>query len=104
MARGKESSIIGRYDHGRAAAEVERMRRELGLSQKDVAITIDITEPEYSQKKRGIDNSFSLDEFGRIAEYFARKSGRPLIGFPFLDRQLQDVVDRKAGGWEPTKS
>lgn len=88
-----------RYSHTAAVAEVERVRRLLHLSQKEVALSTGLTEPEYSQKKRGIINSFSLDEFGRIADYFARVMGRPLIGFPFLGAQLQDLVDRKAGGW-----
>lgn len=77
------------------------MRRELGLSQKEVALGIGVTEPKYSQKKRGIINSFSLPEFGAIADLFSRKTGRPLIGFPFLDRMTQDIVDRQAGGWIP---
>lgn len=103
MARDKDPGIPSRYDLHRATAEVERWRLEMGLSQKDVAISIGITEPEYSQKKRCVINSFSLEEFGKIAEYFSRRASRPLIGFPFLDRQLQEVVDRKAGGWEPTR-
>lgn len=88
-----------RYSHKKAVAEVERLRREFKLLQKEVALGIGITEPEYSQKKRGIINSFSLEEFSELADFFSTRTGRPLIGFPFLDRQLQDAVDRKVGGW-----
>jgi transcriptional regulator with XRE-family HTH domain len=91
-----------RYGHKAAVEQIERMRLMLGLTQQEVALGIQISESSYSQKRRGIDNSFSLEEFGRIADLFAGVTGRPLIGFPFLGPQLQDAVDRKVGGWEPS--
>lgn len=99
MAKGKPPP--SRYSHKAAVEEVERVRLLLGMSQQEVALGIGISESSYSQKRRNIANSFSLEEFGRLADFFSRLTVRPLIGFPFLGAQLQDVVDRKAGGWEP---
>lgn len=91
-----------RYSHKKAVEEVEWLRRDLGLSQKEVALGSGVTESEYSQKKRGVINSFSLEEFSALAEFFRKKTGRPLIGWPVLDRTTVDAIDRKVAGWKPS--
>lgn len=90
----------------RAVSQVLRLMRDLGLSQKQVALGSGLTESEFSQKKVGIENHFTPEEFEDMRQFFKSVTGRPLIGFPHLDWDLQDAVDRKVGGWHPppTKS
>lgn len=93
------------YD--RAVANIERMINLLAgddgtdLLQKEVAIGIGMSESVLSSKLHGIRSHFYEDEMARLADFFRRKSGRPLIGFPHLDWEMQETVDRKVGGWRP---
>lgn len=91
----------------RAIANIERLMRDdpdkpgEEIQQKEVAFAAGLSETVFSQKKRGVRSHFYEDEFERIAEFFRRRYRRPLIGFPHLEWQMQDAVDRKIGGWRP---
>lgn len=87
-----------------AVGEVLHMMRVLGLSQKQAALGIGMSESQFSQKKVGIENHFTPEEFEDFRQFFRTISGRPLIGFPHLARDMQDAVDRKVGGWQPPVS
>lgn len=88
----------------RAVGEVLHMMRILGISQKQAALGVGMSESQFSQKKVGIENHFSPEEFEDLRQFFRTVTDRPLIGFPHLDRDLQDAVDRKVGGWQPPTS
>jgi hypothetical protein len=91
------------YD--RAVANCERMFNLIagpdgaGLSQKEMALGIGMSESVLSSKLRGIRSHFYEDELGRLADFFRRITGLPLVGFPHLPWEMQETVDRKAGGW-----
>lgn len=92
------------YD--RAVANVERMFGWIAgpdgehLSQKELALGIGLSESVLSSKFKGIRSHFYEDEFGRMADFFRKVSGLPLIGFPHLPWEMQETVDRTAGGWK----
>jgi hypothetical protein len=91
------------YD--RAVANLERMYNWVAgpdgsdLSQKEVALGIGMSESVYSSKLRGIRSHFYEDEFGRLADFYRKTTGLPLIGFPHLPWEMQETIDRKVGGW-----
>lgn len=91
----------------RAVKNIERMAQEVSqaernrLLQKEIALGIGMAEPVFSSKMRGIRSHFYEDEFEAIAVWFRRRSGRPLTGFPHLDWQLMEGIDRKMFGWKP---
>jgi hypothetical protein len=89
----------------RAVKNIERLMGELeqseGLSQKEVALGAGMSETVFSSKKRGIRSHFYEDEFEAIADFFRKRTGRPLIGFPHLDWTLMESCDRKVAGWRP---
>jgi hypothetical protein len=91
------------YD--RAVANVERMFNEVAgpkgedLLQKEMAFGARISESVLSSKFKGIRSHFYEDEFGRIADFFRKVTGLPLVGFPHLPWEMQETADRKVGGW-----
>jgi hypothetical protein len=89
----------------RAISNIQRFLDELeeteGLLQKEVALGVGISETTFSQKMRGIRSHFYEDEFDDLANFFRKRTGRPLIGFPHLDWQLMESCDRKVSGWSP---
>ena len=100
MPRGREQPL---YD--RAASYIERFINELGRSegllQKEIALACGLSEGVFSQKLRGNRSHFTEDEFERVAVFFRRRTGRPLIGYPHLEWTLMESCDRKVGGWKP---
>jgi hypothetical protein len=91
----------------RAVENIERMRLEVGdregseLQQKEIAFGVGLSESVFSQKMRGVRSHFYEDEFEKLAAWFRKRTGRPLIGFPHLDWTLMESCDRKVGGWRP---
>lgn len=89
----------------RAVANIERLMGELeqteGLNQKEVAIGSGMSETVFSSKKRGERSHFYEDEFHAVAEFFRKRTGRPLIGFPHLSWEMMETCDRKVAGWRP---
>lgn len=96
MARKPSKRPASRYSYDRVATNIERMISVAGVRQRDVAAAIGASETVFSQKLRGIRSHFTTEELGAIADYFAHpeRTGRPLLGFPFLDLELTDLIDR----------
>lgn len=90
------------YSHDLAVERLLVVMYEADVTQKEVAVAMGISESEFSQKKRGINNHFSFEELAEGRAFLSEKTRRPLIGFPFLDLLLQEAVDRQVGGWVPT--
>jgi hypothetical protein len=94
----------------RALANVERMISELerepseggiGLLQKEIAFGIGLSETVLSSKLKSVRSHFYEDEFAKLADFFRKKTARPLIGYPHLDWEMMETVDRRVGGWKP---
>lgn len=99
MAGGKTKRVGPLYT--RAVANIERARQVAGVNQKEVALSIGMTETTYAQKLRGVRSHFFEDEMEAIGDFFRRATGRPLTGFPHVDWQLMESIDRKVCGWKP---
>lgn len=85
----------------RAVSNVERLLVDLSMDQKELCLGIRMAETVFSSKKLGVRSHFYEDEFEHIADFFRRKTNRPLIGFPHLEWTMMLSCDRKVGGWEP---
>lgn len=84
----------------RAVANILRMlEAELEMDQKELCLGIGMSDTVFSAKKIGARSHFYEDEFETIAEFFRRKTGRPLTGFPHLAWQDMLACDRKVFGW-----
>jgi hypothetical protein len=69
------------------------------IPQKCVAVSIHMSDAMFSQKLNARKSHFFEDEFEAIAEFFRNESGRPLTGFPHLDWDRMEEIDRKVCGW-----
>jgi len=96
----------------RALANIARIMRTLmaseehggrGLLQKEIALGAGFTETTFSQKLKSIRTHFYEDDMEQLAVYFREQTGRPLIGFPHLEWNFMETVDRKVAGWKPTR-
>jgi hypothetical protein len=85
----------------RAVSNIERMLSDLGIDQKELCLAIRMAEPVFSSKKLFLRSHFYEDEFEQIADFFRRKTNRPLIGFPHLEWSMMLACDRQVGGWSP---
>lgn len=83
----------GRYDYRVIVLRIERMRIECGLMAKQIAADVGLSEAAWSKKMSMNQSSFSLDELGRVAEAFAKASGKPLTGWPFVDPDVSRRFD-----------
>lgn len=103
---GGPTNRIGPF-YRRAVGNIERLLNELerddGLLQKEVAIGSGLSETVFSQKLRGNRSHFYEDEFEDVAEFFRKRTGRPLIGFPHLEWSMMEACDRKVAGWIPRR-
>lgn len=93
MPKPSPTATGGRYSMKRVSLNIEQMRTRLGLSQKECADGVGMTEATFSKKINLKGSSFSVPELGRIADYFAHIAGRRLPGFPFLDPDLVDILE-----------
>ncbi len=82
-----------RFSHERALLNVRGMISKTGTRQKDVAAAIGLSESSFTQKLRAIRNHFTLEELGRIGEYFSRQTTKPLTGWPLYDERYADLID-----------
>lgn len=93
MGRTSPTRGAGRYDMREINLRVERMRVACGLLAKQVASEVGLTEAQWSKKMTLKGSSFSIPELGRLADFFAKKTGRLLIGWPFIDPDMSDLLD-----------
>jgi hypothetical protein len=75
-----------RYSMDRCLLEIATMRDHLGLQDKDVFLSIGMTQATFSRKMAGV-RKFTVEELGAIADYFAEQTGRTLPGWPLLSEQ-----------------
>lgn len=61
---------------------IKAMLVDTQTDQKEMYTEVGIKQPTWSKKSKG--RPFTLDELARIADFFAKKKGRPLRGWPFL--------------------
>lgn len=85
----------GRYDYRTVTRAIERMRAEAGVERKELFDAVGIAQSQYSKKLSGELSTFSLREFGDIADFFSKRTGRPLIGWPFVAPEVSDLLDPK---------
>lgn len=80
------------------ARRVETLRERLGVDVKEIAAELwpKQREPWYSwYKKVNLrESQFDNAELSRIADFFSRRSGRSLIGWPYIDEHLADQLER----------
>jgi hypothetical protein len=97
--------VWGGPHYDRAVANIERMFNWIAgpqgtdLLQKELALGSGMSESVFSSKLKGARSHFYEDEFARMADFLRNRTGLPLIGFPPLPWEMQETVDRKAGGW-----
>ena len=88
----------------RATENMHRMLNESQedgkLFQKDVALSCGMTASCYTQKMLGTSSHFYEDEFERIANFYRKRTGRPLTGFPHTPWEVMEACDRQLG-WNP---
>lgn len=86
----------GRYDAALIARRVELMRVSCKLTAQAAAEGVGISRAAWSKKVRLEESSFTNEELGRIADYFARLTGRKLVGWPFVDETVSGILDTKS--------
>lgn len=80
-SRGHQS----RYSLDRCVLEIAAMRERLKLQDKEIAHEVGISPPQFSHKMTNAGrSSFTVEELGRIADFFAERTGRALLGWPFV--------------------
>ncbi len=86
----------GRYDAALIARRVELMRVACKVTAMAAAEGSGIPRASWSKKMRLDDSSFTNEELGRIADYFATLTGRRLIGWPFVDEAISGLLEPRA--------
>lgn len=61
---------------------IKAMLVDTGTDQKELFVAIGMSQPTWSKHWNG--REFSLEELAAIADFFSKKKGRPLRGWPFL--------------------
>jgi hypothetical protein len=82
----------------RAVENIRHAMRECGANQKQVALSISMSEAVFSQKLKGLRSHLFLEEMEQIAVYLRGRLSRPLTGFPHIEWTLMERIDREVGG------
>jgi hypothetical protein len=85
----------GRYDYRAVTLRIERMRVACGVERKELFEAVGIAQSQFSKKLTGLRSTFSLKEMGDIADFFAARTGRALIGWPLIDAEVSDLLDAR---------
>jgi transcriptional regulator with XRE-family HTH domain len=95
MPTKRRRSTAGRYSLDRCIIEIAAMRDARGMQDKEIAHACGISPPQFSHKMANASrSSFSVEELGRIADYFAQETGRLLPGWPFVSERECALVER----------
>jgi hypothetical protein len=81
MTKGREPRVQRPSDES-VWMNILAMLADTGTDPKELYTEVGIKQPTWSKKTKG--RPFTLEELGRIADFFSRKKGRPLRGWPFL--------------------
>lgn len=85
----------GRYDYRAIVLRIERMRVACGVPVKELYGAVGIAQSQWSKKMIGELSTFSYKEAGDIADFFSFKLGKPLVGWPFVDAEVSDLLERR---------
>ena len=69
------------------------MRVSCGMTASAVAAAVKLTPADWSKKVRLVQSSFTNEELGRIADFFSQVTGRPLLGWPFVDETVSALLE-----------
>lgn len=83
-----------RYSMDACRFEVAAMRDRLDLQDKDIYLSIDMPQAQFSKKITGV-LDFSVEELGQIADFFAEKTGRVLPGWPFVADAACKIIETR---------
>lgn len=95
MARTRKPKPPSRYSMDACIFEIASMRDRLGLQDKDIFLSIRMSQTAFSRKMAGA-RKFSVEELGRIADYFAQHTGRVLPGWPVLSDGTCQIIEARA--------
>jgi hypothetical protein len=98
MARTRKRS---RYSLDDVRFEIAKMRDQLDLQDKDIYLGIGMGQTTFSRKMAGV-RDFEVDEIGHIADFFARETGRPLLGWPFVSGAECTYIEANVPGLRRT--
>lgn len=82
-----------RYLAADIVERIERMRVACGLEPPDIYRGIGMKQTAWWRKWHGKGSTFSTAELGAIAEFFSRKTGKALTGWPIVDSETSDLLD-----------
>lgn len=83
----KPPLVKGRYDMSQILDRIEHLRHKRRLQRKDIAISVGISEAQFSKKMRQHLSTFTLEEIGAIADVLEAPPG-----WPFLDTESTDLL------------
>lgn len=100
--RRRVSPAGGRFDPQVIAARLEHARQKYAIDVKEIAAAIwpHQDEPRFTwyKKVNRRMSDFDLAELGLAVEFIARRAGKALHGFPFVDEALADQLEPKRKG------
>lgn len=94
MARARKPKPPSRYSMDSAIFEIASMRDRLGLQDKDIFLSVGMTQTAFSRKMAGA-RKFTVEEMGRIADYFAQLTGRVLPGWPLVGDEACRIIEAR---------
>jgi transcriptional regulator with XRE-family HTH domain len=80
-----------RYSDEAVAERIDRARKQLGLTNKELAGKVGILEASWSRKMRGQGNTFTLTEIAAVADALEAPAG-----WPFVDWEYAEAMQRTA--------
>lgn len=86
------SRAPSRYRMDACVLEIAAMRDRLDLQDKDIFLSIGMRQPSFSRKMAGV-RAFTVEELGRIADYFSKVTGRELPGWPFVSDDACRIIE-----------
>jgi hypothetical protein len=90
----RDHGPVGRYSLDDVVLEIAKARKRLGLRDRDIYEACGISQPQWAHKMANAGKShFSLREIGLVADFFARRLGRPLTGWPVIPLAVCDEID-----------
>ena len=90
----RDHGPFGRYSLDDVVVEIAKLRRRLGLRDRDIYEACGISQPQWAHKMANAGKShFSLRELGLVADLFSRRLGRPLTGWPMVPLAVCDEID-----------
>jgi hypothetical protein len=90
----RDHGPLGRYSLDEVVLEIAKLRMRLGLRDRDLYEACGISQPQWAHKMANAGKShFSLRELGLVADFFSRRLGRALTGWPVVSLAVCDEID-----------